>query len=132
MAIEYEIKLRGRLDELTEALERIGSRAESPRTLEDDLVFDTDEQRILREGGLLRLRRCGGRFLLTLKGSSEQHGEVKAMTEVETEVAELLELVGRRPHAAWRQNVVDAAHHPFPIGPRRGLVVVGIKCLRGT
>jgi len=88
MQIEYEVKLPGERDALLAALACIGARPSGPRTLEDDLVLDTPERRILAQGGLLRLRRRGDRFLLTLKGASDRRGEVKAMSEVETEVAD--------------------------------------------
>jgi len=88
MAIEYEIKLRGDRVDLLEALARIGARARGDRVLEDDLVLDTADGRIRRAGGLLRLRRRGEGFLLTLKGRSDEHGEVKAMTETETAVTD--------------------------------------------
>ncbi|MGD8331616.1 MAG: class IV adenylate cyclase [Acidobacteriota bacterium] len=88
MAIEYEVKLRGERDDLLNALERAGARAAGPRMLEDDYVLDTAERRILASGGLLRLRCRDDGFLLTLKGRSDAHGEVKAMSEVETSVSD--------------------------------------------
>jgi len=88
MAIEYEVKLRGGRDDLLAALEGAGAHASGPRVLEDDLVLDTADRAILAAGGLLRLRRRDDGCLLTLKGRSDAHGEVKAMTEVETAVAD--------------------------------------------
>jgi len=86
MPIEYEIKLPGERHRLIQALESIGACPAGPRTLEDDLVLDTPEQKVFRSGGLLRLRRRGDDFLLTLKGPSDEDGVVKARTEVETRV----------------------------------------------
>ena len=86
MPIEYEIKLPGERHRLIRALESIGARPTGPRTLEDDLVLDTSEHEVFRSGGLLRLRRRGDDFLLTLKGPSDEDGVVKARTEVETRV----------------------------------------------
>lgn len=88
MAIEYEVKLRGERDALLAALAGAGARASGPRMLEDDYVLDTPDRRILHEGGLLRLRRRDDGFLLTWKGRSDAHGEVKAMNEVETAVTD--------------------------------------------
>lgn len=109
MPIEYEIKVRGEREALLAALEAVGARPAGPRLLEDDLVLDTVERRILRAGGLLRLRRRGDRFLLTLKGLSPEHGEVKAMTEIETEVADgialcrLLDALGFAPATRYQK-----------------------------
>lgn len=88
MTIEYEVKLRGERDALLAALAGAGAQTSGPRMLEDDYVLDTPDRRILRAGGLLRLRRRDDGFLLTLKGRSDAHGEVKAMTEVETAVTD--------------------------------------------
>ncbi len=88
MPIEYEIKLRDTREALCGALQRIGAQPRGERTLQDDLVLDTPERSILGGGGLLRLRNCGGRFLLTLKGHAEEDGPVKAKSEVETWVSD--------------------------------------------
>ena len=89
MPMEYEIKLRGDRDALRTSLERIGAKARGARILEDDLVLDTPDRRVEREGGVLRLRCHGGdRFLLTLKGPADGDGEVKAKTEDETPVGD--------------------------------------------
>lgn len=109
MPIEYEIKVRGERDELLAALASAGARPRGPRVLEDDLVLDTVEGRIMGEGGLLRLRRRGDRYLLTLKGMSPEDGEVKARTEIETEVADgaalcrLLETLGFVPATRYQK-----------------------------
>lgn len=119
MSIEYEIKVPGERDALRAALETAGARPLGPRELEDDLVLDTADGRILRDGGLLRLRRRGHRYLLTLKGTSPEHGEVKAMTEVETEVADgiamcrLLEELGFGPATRY-QKYRTAFRCPLP------------------
>jgi adenylate cyclase class 2 len=86
MAIEYEVKLRGEREELLAALERIGARPRGARVLEDDLVLDTPAGELRARGGLLRLRRRGDAYLLTLKERCHDAAEVKAMTEVETAV----------------------------------------------
>jgi adenylate cyclase class 2 len=88
MTIEYEIKLRGDRATLLAALEDAGARASGPRVLEDDLVLDTRDRRILQEGGVLRLRRRGDQCLLTLKGRTKENGGIKAMTEIETAVVD--------------------------------------------
>lgn len=119
MSIEYEIKVRGDRDALRAALEAAGARPLGPRELEDDLVLDTADGRILRDGGLLRLRCRGDRYLLTLKGTSPEHGEVKAMTEVETEVGDgiamrrLLEGLGFGPATRY-QKYRTAFSCPLP------------------
>ena len=109
MPTEYEIKVRGERLSLQQRLKDAGARPRGPRVLEDDLVLDTAEGRILREGGLLRLRRRGTTYLLTLKGASPEHGEVKARTEVETEVedgvalSQLLAALGFAPATRYQK-----------------------------
>ncbi len=71
MPIEYEVKLAGERDALLAALENVGAVLDGPRTLEDDLVLDTPESRLLHAGEFLRLRRRGGRYLLTFKGRQQ-------------------------------------------------------------
>ena len=71
MSIEYEVKLAGERGGLLAALETVGAVSDGPRMLEDDLVLDTPESRLLHAGELLRLRRRDGRYLLTFKGRQQ-------------------------------------------------------------
>ena len=87
MPVEYEIKLRGERDALRMALERIGARPRGARAFEDDLVLDTPDRRVEREGGVLRLRcHSADGFLLTLKGPADGGMGVKGRTEDQTTV----------------------------------------------
>jgi adenylate cyclase class 2 len=54
--------------------------------LEDNWVLDDAGHVLSASGRLLRLRRFGGRSILTLKGKASFAGGVKSRVEVETEV----------------------------------------------
>ena len=57
-----------------------------PLALEDNWVLDDAAHSLSTTGRLLRLRRFGGRAILTLKGEARFSGGVKSRVEVETEV----------------------------------------------
>ncbi len=64
-----EIEVKFLLDDLTAMRQRLlsmGATLATPRTYEDNLCFDTPDQRLQQHGYLLRLRR-GHRTLLTYK-----------------------------------------------------------------
>ena len=58
-----------------------------PLALEDNWVLDDQARGLSATGRLLRLRRFGGRAMLTLKGEARFSGGVKSRVELETEVS---------------------------------------------
>lgn len=88
MALEREIKLR--FDSAAEARERILALGATPllgRRLQEDCLFDTDDERLRVERSTLRVRSEGGKALLTFKGPVLP-GIVKIREEYETVVAD--------------------------------------------
>jgi adenylate cyclase class 2 len=86
---ETEIKLR--FDSVSAARERIdglGARQSSPRNFEDNCLFDREVDPLREQGKALRLRRSGGRALLTLKAPAPSEGRHKVRTEHQTEVGD--------------------------------------------
>lgn len=104
---EIEVKLPfASPDEARERLERLGAEPRKPRQFEDNFVLDREDGALKRDDVVLRVRRKGGRSLLTLKtpvGGDHRH---KVRNEVETTVGdaaatvELLSQLGFRP--SWR------------------------------
>ena len=101
--IEREIKLSfASVDEARTALVAAGAEAFAPRRLQDDLLYDTADQKLFRQRSVLRLRREDERALITFKGPV-QPGITKAREEIETEAgshdaaALLLERLGFAP-----------------------------------
>lgn len=109
--LEIEVKVRVAALEPWRA-RLVGLRAERclPRTLERNLVFDTPAGALRASGVLLRLRRCGGRSLLTLKtpapGSDPAY---KVRDETEAGVADFAAMekillgIGFRPIFAYEK-----------------------------
>jgi adenylate cyclase class 2 len=62
-----------------------------PLALEDNWVLDDAARGLSAAGRLLRLRRFGGRAVLTLKGQARFSGGVKSRVELETEVGDAQE-----------------------------------------
>jgi adenylate cyclase class 2 len=101
--LEREIKLL--FDSPTEARAAVTAAGASPvsgRRLQDDQLFDTDDQRLMQRRSTLRVRRENGITTLTFKGPV-QPGRMKMREEHETAVADgdallrTLEGVGLRP-----------------------------------
>jgi len=88
MALEVEVKLAVREDTaaVRGMLRRLGYRVHVARALEVNVLFDTPGQKLRRSGKLIRLRRLGGRHLLTFKGVS-QASRHKVREEIETEAS---------------------------------------------
>jgi len=86
MPVEYEVKLPGGTERLREQLEDLGAEQYSPRLLEDDLVLDTEDRALASAKRVLRLRRRGPEYLLTLKGPVSGDVSVKAREEWQTPV----------------------------------------------
>jgi adenylate cyclase class 2 len=86
MPVEYEVKLPGDPERLREQLVALGARSCGPRLLEDDLVLDTAGRALAKARQVLRLRRRGNEYLLTLKGPVADEVAVKAREEWQTPV----------------------------------------------
>ena len=88
MATEREIKLR--FDTASEARDKILALGATPllgRRLQEDCLFDTEDERLRLQRSTLRVRSEGGKALLTLKGPVVP-GLVKIREEFETVVAD--------------------------------------------
>ena len=88
MALEREIKLR--FDSADEARERILALGATPllgRRLQEDCLFDTEDERLRLQRSTLRVRAEGGKALLTYKGPVIP-ALVKVREEYETVVAD--------------------------------------------
>jgi len=88
MPLEREIKLR--FDSADEARDKILALGAAPllgRRLQEDCLFDTDDERLRRQRSTLRVRSEGGKSLLTFKGPAIP-GLVKIREEYETVVAD--------------------------------------------
>jgi adenylate cyclase class 2 len=88
MATEREIKLR--FDSASEARDKILALGATPllgRRLQEDCLFDTEDERLRLQRSTLRVRSEGGKALLTLKGPVVP-GLVKIREEFETVVAD--------------------------------------------
>ncbi|MBY0493995.1 MAG: class IV adenylate cyclase [Cyanobacteria bacterium] len=88
MALEREIKLR--FDNAGDAREKILALGAAPllgRRLQEDCLFDTEDERLRRQRSTLRVRCESGKSLLTFKGPAIP-GLVKIREEYETVVAD--------------------------------------------
>lgn len=121
MAVEIETKfLVTSFGPVRAALTRAGGRLVS-RVFEENLVLDTEDGALRRQGRLLRLRRDGhGRVTLKLPAAASAAPGLKIRPEFETEVADLevLETIfghlGYRPALRYEKLretwTVDDAH----------------------
>ena len=88
MALEREIKLR--FESAGQAREKILALGATPllgRRLQEDLLFDTEDERLRRQRSTLRVRSEGGKALLTFKGPAIP-AAIKIREEYETVVAD--------------------------------------------
>lgn len=88
MPLEREIKLR--FDSADEARAKILALGAAPllgRRLQEDCLFDTDDEKLRRQRSTLRVRSEGGKSLLTYKGPAIP-SLIKIRQEYETVVAD--------------------------------------------
>jgi adenylate cyclase class 2 len=104
-----EIEVKFIIDDLPSMRQRviaIGATLTRPRTYEDNLCFDTPDQRLQRQGCLLRLRRDRRQVLTYKEPAAADEVEFKVRHEVEIEVSDfartrdLLQKLGFVPD--WR------------------------------
>lgn len=90
---ETEIKVRVDARAVRRLLQRSGFRVKRRRVFESNIIYDTSDLALRRQGRLLRLRRAGDRVTLTVKGPADS-GKHKSREELECRVPSF-ELVDR-------------------------------------
>ena len=104
MKFEIEIKLRlnGNLTKIRSLLRELGFRVAKSRVHESNVLLDTSNRSLRSHGKLIRVRRVGGRSVLTYKGPSEL-GKYKKRHEIEValpdafSVEQILNEIGYHP-----------------------------------
>lgn len=127
--LEREIKLRfSSAAEARVALVAAGAEPLAPRRLQDDTLFDTPERALFGQASALRVRREGGRGVVTFKGPIRP-GVMKVREEIESNVDDpdamqrVIEALGFRPwfrYQKYREELaapgVTAAIDETPAG----------------
>jgi adenylate cyclase class 2 len=91
MKDEIEIKVALSEDEvgpLQNRLLELGFEQTTPRTFEENLLFDFPDSRLESAGSACRLRRYGSKQILTFKGPKKSDPHLKIREEIETEVGD--------------------------------------------
>ena len=129
--VETEIKLRlDGPDAARRAVTALGASLQKPRHLEDNVLYDDAKSSLYGSGQALRLRREGGRAIVTHKGPRQDRGDgIKGRAETELEVSDggafhaILTALGYRPvfryqkyREAWRWRDVEIVIDETPIG----------------
>ncbi len=128
--IECELKIPvDRLDVIRRCLAETGAERLTDNLREDNVLFDTADGRLAASGQVLRVRRVGGRHLLTFKGPASFDGAVKRRREIELEISsserisELLHALGFTPsmryqkqRESWRIDDVRVELDHTPMG----------------
>jgi adenylate cyclase class 2 len=122
--IEIEVKVRiGTPADVESRLRALGAYPESPRTLEDDTLFDFPDRRFTKVGSLIRLRDREDSAFLTYKEEVKTSMRAKVRKELETGLSELddargiLDALGLVP--IWRYQKYRAS---FRLGGLHALV----------
>ena len=88
MPLETEIKIRiYDLPAIRRKLRKLGFRIHARRVFESNVILDTTAQDLGRKGALIRIRRAGGKSIITYKGPSKD-GRHKSREEIETLVTD--------------------------------------------
>ena len=127
--IESELKIPvDALDEIRRRLGEIAAERISPSEREVNILFDTVNGRLAASGQVLRIRRIGGRHILTFKGPASYDGAIKQRREIEIEISssehlsEILHALGYAPgmryekeRESWQLGTVriDLDHTPM-------------------
>jgi len=129
LMVEREIKLRfDSPDQARAAIEAAGATPLRSRRLQEDVLLDTDDERLRRRRCVLRIRTEAGKSLLTFKGPV-QPGTVKIRDEYETVVGDgevlrrVLEELGlhvwfryEKYREEWAAEDVTVALDETPVG----------------
>ena len=123
---ETEVKIRiTNVPATRKQLRNLGFRPIHPRSLEDNLLFDTPDRALRRVRSILRLRRYGSRWFLTYKGTPDPDQNYKSRVELETEIEvprtiqSIFEVLGLRPvfryqkyRMKYRQPAAEGRRQP--------------------
>lgn len=114
--MEREVKIRiGDPGAVRARLGELGWEPVGPRAFEQNTVYDTPADELLRSGRLLRLRSYGDRFVMTVKGPVAGNETHKVRDEFEVESSEpnalrgILDTLGYRP--VWRYEKYRTEFH---------------------
>ncbi len=121
-----EIELKFRVDSLPELerrLPQLGFRLDTPRTFEQNTLYDTPDRSLKAKGEILRVRRYGEKWVLTHKRhpDDEDMGSIyKVRIETESEVsdgaalAEVLTRLGFGPAFRYEKYRSEYSHPDAP------------------
>ena len=105
--IEVEVKIAiEAIEPFINRIEMLGATRLHPRSLEDNVLLDSEEGTLRASGAILRIRQYGGRGLLTFKKLAPGPVGYKIRSETETDIPEpeqclaILESAGLR--RVWR------------------------------
>jgi len=122
--IEIEVKVRiGKTADIESRLRALGAYPESPRTLEDDTLYDFPNRKFTKKGSILRLRHREDGGVLTYKEKVKTRMRAKVRKELETGVSclddlrEIVEALGLKP--IWRYQKYRSS---FRLGGLHALV----------
>jgi adenylate cyclase class 2 len=88
LPLETEIKIRiSGVPAIRTRLRDLGFRIHKPRVFESNVILDTPARDLGKRRELIRIRRVGGRSIVTYKGPSKG-GRHKSREEIETQVAD--------------------------------------------
>jgi adenylate cyclase class 2 len=127
---ETELKIPvADLDAIRHQLKSAGAQRHHKAERELNIVLDNPARELSDTGRVLRLRRIGGRKLVTLKGPAKYHGRIKEREELELDIedaetlAALFERLGFGPvfryekdRELWRLNQVTVTLDHTPMG----------------
>lgn len=103
--IESELKIPvAGLEPVRRRLGAAGATCLHRAELEINILFDTEHGKLVGSGRVLRVRRVGGRAMLTFKGPATWDGAVKQRPEHEVEITSLeimTELLGALGYTPW-------------------------------
>jgi adenylate cyclase class 2 len=127
---ETEIKIPvPDLSSIRHRLESVGGRQTHPSLREVNILFDNADRTLDRQGRVLRLRRVGGRQIVTMKGPARFEGTIKHREELETDVGDIdlvsaiLQRLGLQPvlryekdRESWQVDRVTVTLDHTPMG----------------
>ncbi len=128
--IEIEVKVRiSKTADIESRLRALGAYPQSPRTLEDDTLYDFPDRRLTKQGSILRLRDREDGGVLTSKEKVKTSMRAKVRKELETGVSCLadargiVEMLGLEPiwryqkyRSSYRLGGLHALVDELPIG----------------